>query len=374
MIIAINCRILSERPGGGHRYTVNLIKELSKIDQSNEYLLLLKKDYLPDFPLPDNFKKIIFPTKSKIIFDYWYIPRFSRKHNIDYFIFPKNTFSPFVRGNKIPIFHDIIYFEKDIKFREFKFFDHLHHKIMIRYAKIKSFLNFTVSEFTADRMKKLLKIPEKKIRIFKEAVESSFRVIDNKEMKEKLIKRLNLSFPFLFYSGSLSPRKNMLNVLRAFNSIKDKIPHNLYFTAGDSWKDNDISIYVQKHRLESRVIKLGFLSEEELILMYNIAGIYLYPSLYEGFGLPILEAQACGCPVITSNMSSCPEIAGDAAYLVDPRSVDQIAQAILSVASDEKLRAELIQKGFLNCQQYSWSKMAREFLEVFEQYQGQNHV
>lgn len=374
MTIAINCRILSERPGGGHRYTVNLIKELTKIDQKNEYLLLLKKDYLPDFPLPGNFKKIIFHTKSKIIFDYWLIPRFSRKHKIDYFIFPKNTFSPFVRGKKIPIYHDIIYHEKKFEFREFKFFDHLHHKVMIRYARNHSFLDCTVSEFTALRMKELLNIPEKKIRIFKEGVERSFRVVEDKEKKDNLIKRLNLRLPFLFYSGSLSPRKNMLNVLKAFNSIKEKIPYNLYFTAGDSWKDNAISEYIHEQRLEQRVVKLGYLSEEELILMYNLASIYLYPSLYEGFGLPILEAQACGCPVITSNVSSCPEIAGDAACLVDPHRIDMIAEAILRIMTDKGYREDLIQKGFVNCKQYSWAKMAQEFLTVFEQYQGQNHV
>ncbi len=365
MNIGINCRVLNERQGGPFRYTLNLIKELTLLDQKNIYRLFLKENFSFPFDLPANFQPVILQTKSKILFDYFLIPACSRKYAVDYFIFPKNTFGFFVKGKKIPVFHDIIYYEKHLKFREFKFFDNLHHKIMIRYAKRRSFINFTVSAFTAERMKILLNISPKDIKIVKCGVEPSFRVIDNKEMKEKLIKRLNLNLPFLFYSGSLSPRKNMLNVLKAFNSIKEKIPHNLYFTAGDSWKDSAISIFIREYQLESRVVKLGYLSEEELILMYNIADIYLYPSLYEGFGLPILEAQACGCPVITSNVSSCPEVAGDAAYLVDPWSVDQIAQAIFSVASNEALRAKLLQKGFLNCQQYSWENMAKNYLELF---------
>lgn len=365
MNIAINCRILNERLGGPFRYTLNLIRELAEIDKENHYFLLLPKDFQFNFELPENFKKVILKTHSRIIFDYWHIPRFSHRSPIDFFIFPKNTFGFFVKGKKLPVFHDIIYYEKNLPFKEFKFFDHLHHTLMIRYAKNHSFLNIAVSHFTAERMKTLLKIPENKICVFTEGVESSFQSKIGAEKKSALIEKYGLKLPFLFYSGSLSPRKNMLNVLKAFLLIQNEIPHNIYFTAGYSWKDNEIIDFIKKNHLEQRVIKLGHLSEEELAAMYQLADLYLYPSLYEGFGLPILEAQACGCPVLTSSLTSCPEIAGEGALLVNPYDFNEMAQGIQAVIDNPELKNQLIQRGFENYQRYSWKKMAENYLELF---------
>ncbi|HCL56894.1 MAG TPA: hypothetical protein DHW82_07795 [Spirochaetia bacterium] len=364
--LAINARILNEKRAGVYRYTYNLIKNLSELDQENRYFILLNKDYEFDFPLPPNFQKVILSSSSRFIFDYFSIPFFSWRKKIDYYLFPKNTFSPLVKGKKIPVYHDIIYFEKKIGFREFKFFDHLHHTLMIRLGKFFSRIDLTVSDFTASRMKTLLKIPEKKIRIIKEGVETHFKKIEDNDYLKSVKDKFNLETPFFFYSGSLSPRKNMLKVLEAFELIKDKIPHRIYFTAGKSWGDQEIHDFIQKNTLEKRVVKLGFLSEEELVALYNLADAYLYPSLYEGFGLPILESQACGCPIITSNRSSCPEIAGEGALIVDPYQKEEIAEAMLQIAGNYELRNSLIEKGRANIQNYSWKKAAKEFLAMME--------
>ncbi|NMB64897.1 MAG: glycosyltransferase family 4 protein, partial [Spirochaetes bacterium] len=306
MEIAINARVLNERKGGPYRYTINILRELSKIDRVNTYYILLYNDYQFDFEMPNNFNIIVKKTNSKVYFDYVYLPLFSKKHNIDIWFFPKNTFSPMIKGKKIPVFHDIVYFEKDLHFREFKFFDNLHHSIMIPINGKIADINIAVSEFTASRMKELLHIPEYKIKIIKEGVEEIFAVIKDKKKLNAVKEKLGLSMPFFFYSGSLSPRKNMLTVLQSFKKVEDTIPHMLYYTGGYSWLDNEVIAYIKNNNLESRVIKLGYVSDEDLVVLYNLADCYLYPSLYEGFGLPILEAQACGCPVITSTVSSCP--------------------------------------------------------------------
>lgn len=365
MNIGINARVLTERKGGPYRYTVNVLRELSQIDRKNNYFLFVNDECDPGFALPANFQIIIKHTSSKIYFDYVYLPYISLKKNIDVWFFPKNTFCPMIRGKKIAVFHDIVYFEK-LGFREFNFFDNLHHTIMIPISGNFSFMNIAVSEYTALRMKELLKIPEARISIIKEGVEDKFCIISDRKILKKVQKRYGLRIPFFFYAGSLSPRKNMIGLLKAFNEIKEKIPHVIYYTGGYSWRDNEVLRFIDSHNLGSRVIKLGYVSDDDLVAIYNLADGYLYPSLYEGFGLPILEAQACGCPVITSTEASCPEVAGKGAIFVDPRNTAQIANAMIELSLKRALRKKIVQAGFANVKQYSWRRCAEQILEIFE--------
>jgi len=295
-----------------------------------------------------------------------YLPLFSHRHPIDVWMFPKNTFSPMVRGKKVPVFHDIVYFEKNIGFREFNYFDNLHHRIMIPINGRMSDINLAVSEFTASRMHELLGIPMGRISVIKEGVEPTLRQMRDSKRLMSVQKKHSISIPFFFYAGSLSPRKNMLNVLRAFNHIKHKIPHNIYYTGGYSWRDNEVLQYIKENDLHARVIKLGFVPDEDLIALYNLADCYLYPSLYEGFGLPILEAQACGCPVITSTVSSCPEVAGDCAIFVDPTNVAEIASAMIEITANKRMKKKIMRFGLENVKKYSWEQCASEILSMFE--------
>jgi glycosyltransferase involved in cell wall biosynthesis len=369
MNIVINARVLNERQGGPARYTMNVIRELATIDRTNHYHILMYDSMDFDFRLPENFTVKVVRLRSKLFFDYLYIPFFSWLNRIDIYLFPKNTFSPLVRGKKIPVYHDIVYFE-DFDFREFKFFDNLHHRMMIPVAARFSVIDLTVSDFTASRMKSLLHIRPDKIRVVKEGVEPHFKKISDTKKLTRTAEKYNIKTPFFFYAGSLSPRKNMVNLIKAFTKIKDSIPHVVYFTGGDSWLDTEVHDMITKNGLHDRIIKLGFISEEELVIMYNLADCYLYPSLYEGFGLPILEAQACGCPVITSNVSSCPEVAGEGALYVDPRNIDEIAQSMLRIAKDKKLKQSLIAAGMKNCRRFTWEKTARGILDVFNECAG----
>lgn len=363
--IAINCRLLNERKAGPSRYLYNIIKALSQIDKKNTYYLLLRGPVDLDFSLPENFRIKILKTKSKIIFDYLRIPLFSYTKKINIFLFPKGTYSPVVKGKKIPVHHDMINFEK-LGFREFKFFDHLHHFVMVPIAAKFSAVDLAVSEFTASRMKDLLKIPEQKIKVVKEAVGNNFKRNNDQTALEHVRKKFNIDLPFFFYVGAVSPRKNLINVLEAFSQIKDNIEHNIFLTGAAAWKDKKIKKAISKNGLNGRVKKLGYLTNKELIAMYSMADCLLYPSIYEGFGLPILEAQACGCPVITSNTSACPETAGEGARLVDPHNVEDVKKAMLEIADSEETRQELIENGYENCKRFSWKKSAEQLLGVFE--------
>lgn len=364
-IFSINARVLTEREGGPARYLRNIIYHLTQLDKKNIWYLLVNREYHFPFDLPDNFKPVVLNSNSKLWYEYVRLPLWSWRKKPQVSLFPKNTFSPFFYGYKFPVFHDIIYFEKEQK-REFSFFDNLHHRIMIPVAARFAKKNIAISDFTASRMNTLLSIDYTSTAIIKNGVEDRFRKISDNQFLQSVVEKYNLQKPFLFYAGSLSPRKNMVRVVRAFASLKDRIPHHLYFTGGHSWRDSAVFQEITAAGLETRVRALGFLDEEELVALYNLADACVYPSLYEGFGLPILEAQACGCPVVTSTVASCPEVAGDGAELVDPYEIDSIAKGIVKIVDNREYREKMIDNGYKNLSRFSWKKAASELLSLFQ--------
>lgn len=164
--------------------------------------------------------------------------------------------------------------------------------------------------------------------------------------------------PFFLAAGAMSPRKNLSRVLSAFEKLLSEIPHHLILVGGGGWDSQDVSKQLSNPVFQGRVHHLGYVSDDELRALYQYAEFYVHPSLYEGFGLTVLEAMAAGCPVITSNLSSLPEVAGDAAIFVDPHSEEDIGQAIKLLATDCDLRDSLIPKGYLQSSKFTWSSCA----------------
>lgn len=171
--------------------------------------------------------------------------------------------------------------------------------------------------------------------------------------------------PFFLAAGAMSPRKNLKRVLAAFERVQDVIPHHLILVGGSGWESKEIHEELSKPSMRNRVHHLGYVSDSELRALYQAAEFYVHPSLYEGFGLTILEAMAAGCPVITSNTSSLPEVAGEAAELVDPISIDEIAESILKMASSEQLRERMRTNGLERASQFSWSDCAAKVANVY---------
>jgi glycosyltransferase involved in cell wall biosynthesis len=181
--------------------------------------------------------------------------------------------------------------------------------------------------------------------------------------------RYGIAGPYLLYVGTLQPRKNLARLVEAFGRLRVDPTFagvQLAFAGKRGWLYDDLFALVGRLDLEGRVLFPGYVEEGDLSALYSGALAFLFPSLYEGFGIPVLEAQACGVPVMTSNNSSLPEVAGDAALLVDPHDVDAIAAAMARLATDEALRAELVRRGFENVKRFSWEKCARETLAVLE--------
>ncbi len=200
--------------------------------------------------------------------------------------------------------------------------------------------------------------------------DEGLRRVDDPDLLARTRARYNLGERYLLYVGTLQPRKNLVRVVEAFARLAGR-PElagvQLVLAGKKGWSYDALFARVSQLGLDGRVTFPGYVPDADLPALLSGALAFVYPSLYEGFGIPVLEAGACGVPVITSNTSSLPEVAGDAAILVDPHDVDAIAEAMYRIITDEGLRAELAQRGLENVKRFSWEKCARETLAVLEQ-------
>jgi len=173
-----------------------------------------------------------------------------------------------------------------------------------------------------------------------------------------------LTRPYIFYCGTLSPRKNMKRVLEAFAGMRTEIPHDFVVTAGKSWNDREVHDAVRRLGLGDRFRQLGDVPASDMPALYRMADAFVYVSLYEGFGLPVLEAMACGCPVLTSNTSSIPEVAGDAALMVDPLDATAISAGLRRILGDRSFADELRRRGQAQAAKFTWDETARNISGV----------
>jgi glycosyltransferase involved in cell wall biosynthesis len=190
------------------------------------------------------------------------------------------------------------------------------------------------------------------------------------ELIARIDKNIDYDFsqPYLLFVSTIEPRKNIIAILSAFNLLKSKykIPHNLVLIGQKGWKYEPIFQEIERSPWKEKIYHLDYLSDELVALFYSRADVFVYPSHYEGFGLPVLEAMTLGAPVVTSNTSSLPEVAGDAALLINPDDVEELADAILQIISDSQLRAQLVKKGKDQASLFSWERTARETLQVYK--------
>ena len=212
------------------------------------------------------------------------------------------------------------------------------------------------------------KAPPEKITVIPCGVGPEFQRITDQALLEDTRRKFELHHPFILSVGTLEPRKNHLGLIKAFyEAQKSNNSTMLAIAGGKGWMYEETQRLVAELKLENKVRFLGRVSERELITLYSLADIFAFPSFFEGFGIPPLEAMACGAPVITSNTSSLPEVAGDAALLVDPHDIHAIAQALTEVMENEPLREDLRQKGYAQAQRYTWSQASSKMLAIYQQ-------
>jgi len=227
----------------------------------------------------------------------------------------------------------------------------------------------TDSEHARQEIMELLRVPKERIEVIYLGAGSHYRPmnISEKQLKD-LQSRYNLPEQFLLYVGTIEPRKNLERLIEAYYLYRQEEPASelkLVLAGGKGWLYESIFSRVQELHLQQEVIFTGYVDSDDLPCLYNMAMAFVYPSLYEGFGLPPLEAMSCGTPVISSNAASIPEVVGEAGILIDPYQINDLAEAIFRVAESASLRNELSQLGLKQAQRFSWRRCAVETLRVY---------
>ena len=363
---------IGEKAGTGY-YTSNLVDALAKIDSKNQYTLypFFYYIYHPDFkcaqkPLKNNFH-IKFERLPKRIIDYlwtsgvpkkWILGEVDILHSTS-FCAPKNHY-----GKLIVTIYDLSFLthpqchvEANRKHCLQGTIDSIKHADII----------IAISHHGKKEILKYFDINEAKIKVIHLAANDIFKPKDE-EAKKAVLEKYDISQDYIFNLGTLEPRKNIKTLIEAYARLLSivKSKNLLVIGGGRGWLHSEIDKLVKSLNLQQYIKFIGYVKEEDLPALYSAAKLFVYPSLYEGFGLPVLEAMACGTPVITSNSSSLPEIAGDAALLVEPTDNRQLADYILKLIDDEKLRHQMSSKGLEQAKKFSWGKTARETLDIYE--------
>jgi glycosyltransferase involved in cell wall biosynthesis len=223
------------------------------------------------------------------------------------------------------------------------------------------------SEATRADLLRLLKIPPERVAVIPLGVRESFKAPILPEEIQRVRHSYNLPEQYLLYTGTIEPRKGLETLIEALCSLVDTFPHYLLIAGKRGWYSNEILSSVVRCGLERRVRLMGYVPDEDLPALYAGADVFVFPSKYEGFGLPPLEAMACGAPVVASNASSLPEVIGDAGILTPPEDAEALAEAIRRVLESTELQEDLRQRGKLRAAQFSWDETARRTLKVYEQ-------
>lgn len=382
MRIGIDVSRYFDRSGGVGIYAANLLKYLLKIDKNNEYNAY--SFFYNCFPPNWKHKKIIdeFRKYGKVNFSQINLPTpiLKRKWNnssiekkekllggVDIIHSTAYVIPELFNARLVVTIHDL----------SFLIFPEYHTKE--NYELVLSnliYLNSRPDMVICDSLQtkkdviKYFHVPEEKLRVVYLGVSDSFREEIDSDFRKKILEKYGLTGKYLLCVASIEPRKNFLRIINTFSEFikqEEYKEYSLVCVGGRGWKNIEIYSLVKQKNLEGKIKFLGFIEESELAPIYNQAEIFLYPSLYEGFGLPVLEAMACAVPVITSNVSSLPEVASDAAILVNPYSEKDIYTAVCSLLENGSLRKKLISKGLDRVREFSWGKTAMVTLKVYHE-------
>ncbi|MFD2169014.1 glycosyltransferase family 4 protein [Tumebacillus lipolyticus] len=349
-------------------YTYQLIKNLYVHDKENEYRFFWPGDEYKNLdPTVDEIFNSIERSKDK----FWeevHIPMSVEQEKIDLYHVPQNGIGLPLKKScpNVVTVHDLIpyLYPETVGKGYLKIFLQEMPRIMEQ-----SDLIITVSQHSKRDIQRIFQIPEEKIVVTPEAPESVYRPIDRQVAKRFVKDRFGIDRPYVIYIGGFSPRKNVRGLINAFYEIQDEIdPNYALVLVGKEARDYDDTVMlVEALRLQKRVIFTGFAAVQELPHLYNAADLCVYPSYYEGFGLPPLEAMACGVPTIASNASSIPEVTGDAALLVNPHDLFELAEQMKRVLGSQALREQMSEDGLRQADQFSWKRCAQETLAAYEQ-------
>lgn len=363
MRVGIDARVLFGPHTGDRTYLLNLLRQFAQMELPHEFVLFSDRWGEVPFDLPKNFKPALLPKLSRWLYTGVLLPRASSTFQADLlhvqYIAPLFAPCPIVTT-----VHDVHW----RRFPEtFPTKDRWLMEIFLPLTFYRASAVITDSFASQRDLVQFFRVPPSKVHVVYLAAEERFFVQLSENERRKVLERYGLTEGYVLFVGVLQPRKNLERLLHAFALLRPKIEcHPLVIVGKLGWKTQRLLQLVKELKLSDCVKFTGYVTDEDLPAIYQGAKVFAYPALWEGFGLPVLEAMASGIPVLTSDTSSLSEIAEGAAMLVDPLSVRSIFEGLYQLLVDEKLRDELRQKGLERARQFSWRKTAQETLQIYE--------
>lgn len=348
MRIAINAQLLNYPDFGVKIYLQNLIEQLQQNDKANQYSFL-----------SDN--------KQNKLWEHLILPGIINRGKYGLFHSPDHILPLLpIKCKKMITVHDLAFIRLP---KAFSLKKRAYKNLMAKYSIIRSDMIIADSNNTKNDIMDIFKIKENKVRVVYLAAGAKYVPVNDKNKILEIKQKYKIDRPYILFVGTLEPRKNILNVINSFSLAADKykIEHDLILAGKRGWLYEPIYGLIKDSKYKERIRILDNISADELPAIYSEADLFVYPSLYEGFGLPPLEAMACGVPVITSNNSSLPEVVGDAAIKIDPKDIEQIAYETARVLNSNEIRDSLSKKGLERAKLFSWEKCAKDTIKIYEE-------
>ncbi len=374
MRIAFDYTAGIRQEAGIGNYVRSLLDAMLAADHENNYTLITSGRPTRERPFPTapNVRGRRVPLPGRCLNMLWYRLRAPLPANlftgkIDIYHGPDFVLPPLSKSiRKVVTIHDLA-FLKHPEYAVPSLADYL--KKVVPESVAAADVVAAVSQDSARTLMDHFGTPLEKIMIIPNGLRPHFRRITDPILLGATANKFGLKHPLVLGVGTLQPRKNHMGLIKAFHqaqSDKRQRPAMLALAGGHGWLYEETKQLVADLKLEKKVRFLGPVNDLELTILYSLADVFAFPSFYEGFGVPPIEAMACGAPVITSNTSSLPEVVGDAALTIDPHNTDELAKAITRLIGDEKLREELRQRGYKRAQMYTWPKSAQKMLDIYQ--------
>lgn len=374
MNIGIDYTSALKQGGGIGRYTRGLITTLAQLDRQHHYRLM----YTPDSPLEGlrlfetypNFSTHRYPLAERWLTIGWHrlflpVPVETFSGPLDLFHSPNFILPPVRQTKTLLTVHDLSFIRHPQgavdKLRRWL------EKVVPRSLERADHV-LADSESTKRDLMELFGTPAADITVVGAGVEPRFKPITEPAELQRVAKRYNLPSDFILSVGTLEPRKNFTGLIDAFSRSPVRETHHLVIAGGKGWLYDDIFAAAEASPVANRIHLIGFVADDDLPTLYSLADVFAYPSHYEGFGIPVVEAMACGTPVICADNSSLPEVAGNSALQVPATNIDALAGAMHRLAVDSSLRESVIASGFLQVQKFNWPAAAQRLLAVYQQF------
>ena len=366
MRLGIDVTALPSELYGAGNYIVNLTQTLIRTDSANDYFVFSKPQQAELFAGRGHAQvvRVNLPTRLlRIAWEQTLFPLLIRRYHLDLVHSPHYTAPVLTSCTQVVTFHDMTFFlhpEAHLLYKSVFF------RSMIPVSARRAHSLIAISQNTRKDILRLFPIDPAKVFTIPYGIASIFRPMPQ-EIQSQVLEKYGLPEQFVLYVGNLEPRKNLPLLLRAFSALVQRgLPHALVLAGSRGWMDEQVFATLRELNLGHRVFLPGYIPQAELPALYSAASLFLYVSLYEGFGLPVLEAMSCGVPVITSNVASMPEIVGSGGVLIDPTNESELTEAMSRVLMDENLRTRLAREGLERSHLFSWERAAQETLAVYE--------